>query len=458
MHFAWNKWLQPMRDFGVAQMDFTGRMRRQNCEPPFRGPNSRRRPANLSRLACAMAVGCAIVVCPAIARAQSQAKDLWQTYMEAAIASDQTDDFKTEAIALNAALALANQNDAQGPRPGLTRLPLLLAYAELGRKDLMQPLTDQGMRIDVSNLDSRFDNYIGAADNYASSYYDRWNAHRNDNPVDDFKTAVRTYGAKNLYRIEVALRTKLRPDDSIGLATALGEVGLMYKSSGEFECAAYDYGRALETFLDFQRKRDAMTMAGGFFSVSNPATPSAEQSTKGQAVVDTQVYLVMSTAALMTASAYRSLQPEPADSRPAKTDLSADCDNFGPPARTAPAVGFDAQIGRASEYFDSLLKLTSELHSRWPSHPLLGIIDYRLADLFALEFKMTKAHPEQYPDSLAEARKSYESSLSIMTHARGIGSQFVRTTAAEYAGLLNEAQLPDEAKKIEDRYGVTASN
>jgi hypothetical protein len=393
-----------------------------------------------------------------MARAQAPAKDLWQTYMEAAIASDQTDDFKIEAITLNAALALANQNDAQGPRPGLTRLPLMLAYAELGKRDLMQPLASQGMRIDVSNLDGRFDNYIGAAENYASSYYDRWTAHQNDNPADDFKTTVRIYGAKNSYRIEVALRTKLRPGDEIGLASTLSLVGLVYKRSADFECAGYDYGRALETFLDFQRKRDAMTMAGGLFSVSNPATPSAEQSTKGQAVIDTQVYLVLEAATLMTAAAYKSLQPQPADSSAAKTDLSADCDNFGPPARTAPAVGFDAQISRASQYFDALLKLTSELHSRWPSHPLFGTVDYRIADLFAVEFKMTKVHPEQYPDSLAEARKSFESSLSILTHATGSGSQIVRSIAAKYVTLLIEAKSPDEAKKIEDRYGVTSSN
>lgn len=369
--------------------------------------------------------------------------------MEAAQASNQAGDFKTEAIILADALDFAKLNDSQGQRPALTRIPLMLAYGELDRKDLIKPLAAEGMHIDVSNLDSRFNDYIGTVDNYASSYYDRWIAHQNDTSADDFKQDVRFYGAKNSYRIEIALRTKLRPDDEIGLASAMALVGLVYKRNADFDCAGYDYGRAFQSFLDFQQKRDAMTIAGGRFS-----TASADQSTTGQAVIDTQVYLVVAAANEMTEAAAEHLQPTSSNSSAAKIDLSAECDNFGPPAQTPPAIDFDAEIGRASAYFDALLKLTSELHSHWPSHPIFGAVDRGLAGLYQVEFEMSKVHPQRYPGSLAKARKNYEESLSIFTHSAGANSQIVHDVASDYIGMLLDAKLPNDAKTVEQRYGI----
>jgi hypothetical protein len=439
-------------------MDFANRVRGHGQEPPFRAENARQHKPLPSMLAAAMAIGCAIVACPASARAQAPAKNLWQTYMAAALGSNQSDDFKVEAIALNAALAFAMQHDAQGLQPALTRLPLMLVYAELDRKDLIKPLADQGMHIDVSDLDKRFDDYISTVDNYASSYYDRWKAHVDDKPGDDFKQGVRFYGAKNSYRIEVALRTKLRLGDEIGLATAISQVGLVYSKGADLDCAGYDYGRAFQTFLDFQQKRDAMTAAGGRFSVGNPTTPTAEQSTMGQAVMDTQVYLVLIAAMAMKDSALETLNSRTDGSPPTNSELASKCDNFGPPARTAPAVGFDARISRVSEYFDIVLTLTSELRKRWPGNPVFGTLYNDMGLLYQMEFERSQMHPDQYPGMLVKARDAFEKSLAILTDSGGTKSQSVHAVAANYVDLLIKAKLPDEAKKIEDRYGVAPSN
>jgi hypothetical protein len=403
----------------------------------------------------AAAVGSAMV-CPA--QAQAPSKDLWQTYMEAALFSDQTDDFNVEAIILDAALAHARKHDPDGQRPALSRLPLMLAYAELDRKDLLKPLSDQGMHIDVSNLDKRYNDYIQTVDDYASSYYDRWSAHGNDKPYDEFRQGVRLYGTKNSYLIEVALRAKLKPSDQIGLAKTLNQSGLVYRRVAfDYDCAAYEYGRAFQTFQDFELTQDAMTRTSRLFSVGEPTTATTEQAAIGQNVNDTQAYLVMQLGMDMRDVADQTLHAKSDSPPPAKTDL-AQCDGFGPTARTPPPVGFDAHVSRASEYYVALLRLTKELHDAWPTHPFFGWVEFRLAGLYAIEFEMSKVHPEQYSAALAKARNAYQRALSIITNADGANSQYVHTIATEYVDVLVEANLPEEAKKIESTYGVTPSN
>ena len=387
--------------------------------------------------------------------AAAQTRDLWQTYMEAAVGSHQTGDLTTEAITLNAAYAFARRHDPAGQRPVLTRLPLMLAYGELDRDDLIKPLSALGIRMDVSNLDTRYDAYIGTIDSYASSYDDRFRAHQNDNPYDFNKQAFRLYGSKNSYLIEIALRAKRRPADKIGLATAMAMAGLAYKKDLDFECAAYDYARAFQTFQDFDRLREATSAGGVNFSVGGAAAPGDRQSAMGQVTADTETAVLQALATNMRFLAYRTLHPQSSDT-PAKTDMSA-CDSFGPAARTPPAVGFDAQVARAAEYLATTLKLSAQLHHYWPDNPMFGWLNYNIAQTHDLEIEMAKAHPGKYPEALAKARKAYEDSLLILSHAFGTHSQPVRQVATEYVDLLVKAQLNDEARKIETQYAVTRS-
>jgi hypothetical protein len=408
----------------------------------------------------------AATLCAISSGAQAQSPNLWQTYMEAAQSSDkaantdtesdQTADFTMEAIILDAALAFAKQNDPSGQRAAMTRLPLMLAYGELNRQDLLQPLAALGLNINVSHPDNSLVDYIDTLDNYGSGYDDRFKAHADDR--DQSKQFIRYYGAKNSFRLEVALRTELKPDAEIGLAGAMSLVGLVYKRRYELDCAAYDYGRAYQTFLDFQNKQDAMTMAGSRFSVGNSGTPNAEQGAVGQAVIDTQVYLVLELYMDMLQSASQSLDSPSTAAPPTNAELSTKCDNFGPPARTAPVVGFDAQISRALEYFEAILALTSELHKYWPDNKFFGIVYDRLGMLYGTEFEMRAKHPDQYPDALEKAKAAYDEALAILTHSDGIHSTTVSAVATNYVDLLVEAKLPDEAKTIEQRYGVKPSN
>ena len=420
--------------------------------------NAQRRQRLPSILAAAAAIGCAVVSWPAPSRAQRLPNDLWQTYMAAALANNQSDDFNVEVITLNAALAFAKQHDPKGQRPALTRLPLMLAYAELDRKDLMKPLADEGIVIDVSNLDDRLDDYIDTLWEYGLSYDNRWGAHRNDKQQDDFRQAVRYYGAKNSFRIEVALRTKFRPRDEIGLANTVSLVGLVYRHGDNMDCADFDYGRAIQTFLHYQHERDAMATLGGRFSVGEPSVTAAEQRTLGQAVIDTQVWLVLNAAISLRISAGSALNSKTDPPSPVETNLSAQCDSFGPPPLIAPATGIDAQVTRALEYFDTVLMLTSALRKHWPGSPLFAILYNQIGLTYQIEFEIRKTHPDQYPDALTKAREAFEESLAILTHSDGANSGTARIVATNYVDLLDEAGLTDEASQIKQRYHLVSNN
>jgi hypothetical protein len=175
-----------------------------------------------------------------------------------------------------------------------------------------------------------------------------------------------------------------------------------------------------------------------------------------QAADNTQVTLVELLGDAMRSLAYKTLHPGSSSVSAPSTDLSK-CDTFGPPKRTPLPVDFDAQVSRAEEYYGGVVKLTTSMHQYWPGNQLFGVLDNHEGMLYAIEFEMSKAHPGQYPDSLAKAKGAYADSLAILTHASGPGAAIVQIVAQNYLDLLIEAGLTDEAKKIETAYGVSPS-
>ncbi|HEY6464798.1 MAG TPA: hypothetical protein VIY69_02330, partial [Candidatus Acidoferrales bacterium] len=89
---------------------------------------------------------------------------------------------------------------------------------------------------------------------------------------------------------------------------------------------------------------------------------------------------------------------------------------------------------------------------------LFGLAAFRFAELYKLEYERSQQQPGAYPDVLAQARSAYQNALKILTHAAGPNAELVSWVASDYATLLVEAKLPDEAKKIETQYGVKPSN
>jgi hypothetical protein len=406
----------------------------------------------------ALSIICACTVSPAAAQPKPQ--DLWQTYMDAARASDASGDFAAEAVILNAASAFAKKADPQGQRPTLTRLPLILAYGELHRTDLMRPLTALGMDIDESNLDEGYEGFVSTMDDFAEAYYSRWGAHLADSPSADgiFRQGVRFYGAKNSFSIEVAFRSKLMPDDKVGLAETLSFLGLTYQKVSDLDCAGYDFGEASQIFQDSRQILGAMEAADSHFTVGSQAGSIAGQSTLRARELSSQVAELEIFERYLSGAAYETLHHTEAEGLPtANTDWDF-CHRLGPPAMTPAPVGFDAQISRALLYHKMNLGLLQDLYKYWPNNTLFGVADANLAEIYRLQYERSQLQSKGYVDSPTKTGSAYKSALKNLSSALGPNAQVVQGVASAYVNFLIEARLPTEAKRIEARYGVAPGN
>lgn len=386
-------------------------------------------------LAALLAFALALTASPSTCRAQAPSKDVWQTYMDAAAAADQDGDFKTEAITLARALAYAKTHDAQGQRPILSELLLMLAYIELDETDLWHELAKEKFKIDIGNPGPSMREFIPTLDRFGWSFYDRWKAHVNDTTEQPIKQEARGYGAQNSFRLEVALRQKLMSDDPDGLAIAHASLGLVLSKLGTLRDADSEYSSAIELIRDSRTRRNAIPTMSALFGVGDPRLANAEL---GITANEAAVFFL--TAGRLVAAADGLLQSgeDAADAKSPKN-----LDQF-----------FDTQIGRALELYKEMEALTSEASKFWPHHPFFGRLNAEFAWLYATEFRMTKTHPGRYPDSLSNAKQRYERALAIFEAASGPNSTDVQNRAIDYVALLVAADQTEEAKKVAQRYGV----
>jgi len=386
-------------------------------------------------LAALLVLALALTASPSTCGAQAPSKDIWQTYMEAAAAADENGDFKTEAITLARALAYAKTHDAQGQRPILSLLLLMLAYIELDETGLWHELAKEKFRVDVGNLGPSMREFIPTLDRFGWSFYERWKAHVNDTTEEAIKQEGRGYGAQNSFRLEVALRGKLMSEDPDGLATAHASLGLVLSKLGTLRDADSEYSSAIDLIRDSRARRNAIPTMSSLFSVGDPRLASEEL---GITANESAVFFL--TAGRLVAATAGLLQngEGAADAKSPKN-----LDEF-----------FDTQIGRALELYKEMEVLTSEASKFWPHHPFFGRLNSELAWLYATEFRMTKKHPGRYPDSLSNAKQRYERALAIFEDASGPNSTDVQNRATDYVALLVAADQLDEAKKVAQRYGV----
>ena len=378
-------------------------------------------------LAAGMAVGLAMTAWSS--QAQAPSKDLWQSYMDGAEAADAAGDFKTEALTLARAFAFAKQHDAQGQRPVLSQLPLMLAYIELDEKDLWQSIAKEKLRIDVGNLGQGMTDYISTLDNYGWSYYTRWKAHLNDSSEKEaFKQTGRLYGAENSFRVEIALRQKLMSEDQDGLGAAEGSLGLVLSKRQRFVDSDDAYNRAVQQLRGSRAKLVAMPTLSTLFSVGDPSLSTAERSVR-----ETQIDVMLLTARNLVASSQDSIAQKRDDA-------------------------FATQVSRALALYEEIRALTEDVGQFWPRHPFFGYLDYGFALLYQTEFTVTKVHSDRYPASLAKAKEAFESAIAILEYSKGPSSQDVRNAVSDYMGLLVAADQPDEAKKLGKRYGINPAN
>jgi tetratricopeptide (TPR) repeat protein len=372
------------------------------------------------------AMSLAITAAPV--RAQVPSKDLWQIYMNAAQVADAAGDFKIEAIALARAFAFAKQHQVDSPRPVLSQLLLMLAYIELGRKDLWESTAKERLRINVGRLEPAMRDCIATIDRYGWSYYNRWKAHAQDQSGDAFMQTGRLYGAENLFRVEIAFRQKLMADDREGLAMAQTSLALVLSKEAKFRESNDAYNKALQQFRGSRAKLTAMAVQSTLFSVGDMSSTHAEQT-----ITETQIGVMLLMARNLVASSEDSLTHKRDDA-------------------------FATQVRRALALYTEVESLTEDVRKYWPRQPFFGVLDYDLAWLYRTEFMMTKTHPDRYPDSFSKAKDAFERALAIFEYSKGLNSAEVRNVASAYVTLLMAAGQTDEAKKLGRHYGIDHVN
>jgi hypothetical protein len=381
-----------------------------------------------STLAILIAVALTVISSRLQAGTPTPSKDLWQSYMEAALQADKAEDFKTEALILANAVSLAKSHDATEQRLLLSQIPLMLAYVELGREDLWRPILKDISGKHLGDPDETMRSYISIFREYGWSYYDRWKQHQDDTSEDSFKQQGRLYGAEIAMRAEVTLRQTLLSDDEAGLGEAEASLGLVLTKKSDSSGSEEAYNQALQHLRGSGMKRATMQTLSDLLSIGDPKLADSERS-----VEQTQIDVLFLTVRNLVESAQSSLKDKQEDQ-------------------------FASQVGRASALLEEVSATTADIRKRWPRHPFFGILEAQIAWLHQTEFAMTKMHADQYPDAFAKAKDAFERSIAIIEYSKGPKSQELRTVATSYLELLIAAGQTDQANRLAQRYGVRPDN
>jgi hypothetical protein len=352
--------------------------------------------------------------------------DLWTNYMSAAAVAYEDGDFSTAAIILNRAHAYAQRYAANTPRPNLSRLALLMAYSELGREDLMRPLSKEKLGFDTSQFDASLKSYIAILDRLAWTYYTRWNA-GSDSWEEQDKQGARLYGAENSFKIAIALRERLMPDDQ-GLAPARAGLAFVLERTQRSESERVQretlLRNALSRFRKDQRRRDTLSTAGTLFTNGGPNASAEVLSTTTEDLVDMQILV---TRDLVFLGAAENLK---------RNDFKA----------------FDEHAKYAGEMLEQMRANLGGL--TWLDSPMQARFSWYTAHLYGLEYEMSKLRSGQYPKALALGEKAYEKALAIAEFREGPNSQHTQDIAGEYVHLLSRAGQRKEAATLAQHYRI----
>lgn len=350
---------------------------------------------------------------------------LWQTHMAAAAKANSSGDLETEATLLTRALDLAQTQGTphfQTQITTLTKIPLMLAYIELDKEALWKPLAGGTFRIDLGALDSSMKPFISTARSLANAYDNRW---RRNERETGFKQDARRYGAEHLFRVEVALRKKFMLEDESGLAEAQALLGTVIarRSASDSQEPFREAIKVFETIRDRRSKIDAVTRKFGVADESSDALIDDI----GTKLVSTQFYAMVIAMKNVLRVANDSLD---------KKDRKS----------------FESAIESASNFSDEMIRATSRIRASWPRSPTFGLIALYRGSMYSSQYKGAKADPKLFPDSLAQGKAAFEEALSIFAYNYGPTSDYVKSTARDYADLLRLAGQNSEAAEVEKRY------
>ncbi len=341
---------------------------------------------------------------PAAAQSQSHP---WQTLMDAAVEANLSEDFVTAEALLKAALEVAQQVDASGPRPVLSRLLLQLVYADLDKLDQAHQMGN--LRLDVSTFEQVLLPFARTLDRLANRYYTRWRELPNTEENRQ-KRSLRLAQAERSMLLKWAIQNKLLLESGASLATTIGFHGMILEKQGKLADAIAKYEAALKIWNEVE-ERDKRLIVGSQFSLFAGRTSRASEQPDDPL-----------TMKILLARAYM-----------------WDGENQLEKKKDAEAA---AAFKRAEPMF---LDITRLVEQHWPTHPRTANNYSYLGNLYFLQ--------RRYADSAA----AYRRSLEIYEVQEGAQSDNTRYVVVRLAKVLRSDGRESEAVELETRYPAKAA-
>jgi tetratricopeptide (TPR) repeat protein len=372
----------------------------------FRSPRGDGSRARAITAALAVALWC---YGPAGARAQGNPNPgPWTLYIDAAAEAQSNGDLVAAEALLKSAIDFADKSEgAQSLRASISRLLLASTYADLNQAESARAVPN--VRINLGDLDSTFLPVTRMLNRLADTYYARWQRFPASPATEDERTrkAVVLESAARFLLVEWAFQQKLLPADDERTAITLHYYGRILQLQGKLDDAIEQLEKANAIWDKISSKKDLYALA----SEEAALFPQALSRQKAQGLIDLKVRLAFFY--LLDGAKH---QDEKDDKR--ATERFVESEHL---------------------LFDTL----KDFSEFWPDHPISGMLNFRLADLYSV-----------WKDKAQEAEPAYRRSLAIYEAANGAANDNTLFVARELATFLRNSGKEDAAKAVEQRYGL----
>ncbi len=374
-----------------------------------------------------------MILPPSLATAQ-QSADFWQDLTSAA-AQEKLESPVTP-ILLGHALKIAERDDPNGARAMLTRTQLLISYVFIDQFDLFKKTYGLApINVDISKFDKALANYIPTAAFLRGLYYDRWTQPRDSD--DDLRTAAVGIAALRLSEVEVPLRGKFARQDTLDLADALVNQGLIYNKSDEPKLAAEDYQAALDLFAATRRDRHAVDRVDRAFDFAGSRPSDTKRvgvaepqgSAEDFVAAPTEPFLPITIITATLPSAEAAIAN--GDAAGARGDLEI--------MRQA-----DAQSARISHF----------VLTNWPCHADLAQIYFWRGALDGARLRFSNKFGQPASDEngsiLSRADTEFRTALAIDYYSAGILAPDFKAIVERYRQFLTETGNRGDAARLDE--------
>ncbi|MFI4986645.1 MAG: hypothetical protein ACHQF3_04330 [Alphaproteobacteria bacterium] len=338
-------------------------------------------------------------------------EELWQSYLDAAVEANVSDDFTSAEALLKAADDVARQRDANGPRAALTRLVLDFVEVELEKRPPEDIISRQGLAPDLAGAETAL---LPAADSFArlaNNYYHRWEDldPDRDSAAERAKAKLRLREAEICRLVALAMQKKLLLAGDVAIASTMALYGVVLSDEDRLDEAKENYRAALDIWAAADRKNAQLMEGSRRFSLNQGRT--AGDAKGGNDPLLVKFFL-------------------------AQADMTT-----GYQLRNEKKVLEAARDFKEAE--EALLEVIAIYDKDWPDRLATGYRYYQLARLYSWQ-----------EGRLRDAEDKFRRALAIYEAVEGKTSDDVATIVERLAAVLRQEQDEDRARALETAYGV----